>query len=146
MSAERPARVGVCGVREADLSVDEVLASVLDRIAGGVVVFLGVVRDVDHDRDVATLDYSAHPTAEPALREVLASVAADHDVVAVAATHRVGALAVGDLATVVAASAVHRAEAFVAARAVIDRLKASVPIWKHQVFLDGGEEWVGSPG
>ncbi len=146
MSAARPARVGVSGVREASLSVDEVLASVLDRAAGGVVVFLGVVRDVDHEREVRSLEYSAHPTAEQTLREVLESVAADFEVIAVAATHRVGPLEIGEVATVVAASAAHRAEAFAAARAVIDRLKARVPIWKHQIFLDGGQEWVGSPG
>lgn len=149
VSPERGGRsdgvVRLSGVRADPLSVDEVLAAVRDPRAGGVVVFLGIVRDHDDGRDVTALAYSAHPTAAAHLDEVLAGVARDHDVLAVAATHRVGDLVVGDLATVVAASAAHRGEAFDAARAVIDRLKATVPIWKHQVFGDGSEEWVGSP-
>jgi molybdopterin synthase catalytic subunit len=138
--------VRLVGIREEALSVDEVLAAVGHPSAGGLVVFVGVVRDEDAGHGVTALSYSAHPTAHAALTEVLEQVAAEHDVVALAATHRVGDLVVGDLATVVAASAVHRAEAFEAAKACIDRLKATVPIWKHQVFDDGSEEWVGSPG
>ena len=65
--------------------------------------------------------------------------------VAVAAVHRVGDLAVGDLAVVVGVSCPHRAEAFEAGRALIDELKTTVPIWKHQIFVDGTDEWVGSP-
>jgi molybdopterin synthase catalytic subunit len=76
---------------------------------------------------------------------VAEAVAAKHPTVAVAATHRVGKLAVGDIAVVVAASCPHRGEAFTAAQALIDELKATVPIWKHQVFSDGDEEWVGTP-
>ena len=62
-----------------------------------------------------------------------------------AAVHRTGELAVGDLAVVVAVSCAHRGDAFDAARSLIDTLKAEVPIWKHQRFADGEEEWVGSP-
>jgi molybdopterin synthase catalytic subunit len=65
--------------------------------------------------------------------------------VLLAAVHRVGDLVVGDLAVVVAAGAAHRAEAFAAARQLIDDLKAEVPIWKHQRFADGTQEWVGAP-
>ncbi|MGN6523971.1 MAG: molybdenum cofactor biosynthesis protein MoaE [Actinomycetes bacterium] len=140
----RSGRVSLCAVRDTDLSLDEVLAAVSDRTAGGVVLFLGVVRDRDSGKDVDQLEYEAHPRAEETLREVLEGVASDFDVVAVAATHRVGLLQIGDLATVVGASAVHRAQAFEAARAVIDRLKARVPIWKHQAFADGTQEWVGA--
>ena len=64
---------------------------------------------------------------------------------AVAAVHRVGVLDIGDVAVVVAAAAVHRAEAFDASRALIDELKDTVPIWKHQRFVDGTDEWVGTP-
>lgn len=63
---------------------------------------------------------------------------------ALAAVHRVGDLAVGDLAVVVGVSCPHRAEAFHACHAMIDELKASVPVWKHQRFTDGSDEWVGS--
>jgi molybdopterin synthase catalytic subunit len=76
---------------------------------------------------------------------VAEQVATDLPVCAVAAVHRTGELAVGDVAVVVAAAAAHRDEAFAAARRLIDDLKETVPIWKRQVFADGGEEWVGSP-
>lgn len=132
-------------IRGEPLSADEVIAAVSDPSAGGVVVFLGVVRDEDGGRGVSSLSYSAHPLAGDLLREVLDGVAGQHEVTALAATHRVGHLRVGDLATVVGASAAHRDQAFAAARDVIDRLKSAVPIWKHQVFDDGSQEWVGSP-
>jgi molybdopterin synthase catalytic subunit len=91
------------------------------------------------------LDYTAHPTAAATLRSVCEQVAERHPVHAIAAVHRVGELVIGDLAVVVAASAAHRGQAFDAARDLIDTLKAEVPIWKHQRFADGTEEWVGSP-
>jgi len=131
-------------VRESPLSVDQVIAAVQDPAAGGIAVFLGAVRDHDHGRGVTALDYSAHPTAPELLRKVAEEVAAAHpEAVALAAGHRVGALAVGDLAVVVAASAAHRAEAFAACRAFIDTLKEQVPIWKHETFADGDSSWVG---
>jgi molybdopterin synthase catalytic subunit len=137
--------VALCDIRSAPLSVDEVLAAVEDPAAGGVVSFTGLVRRVDEGRDVVALDYTAHPSALTALRSVLDQVAADLPVVKVAALHRVGHLEVGDVAVVVAASAPHRDEAFVAARRLIDDLKAQVPIWKDQQFLDGTRTWVGTP-
>ena len=103
------------------------------------------MRDHDDGKGVARLGYSAHPSVADTLKAVAESVAARHDVLALAAVHRVGDLAVGDLAVVVAASCVHRGEAFGAARALIDDLKAQVPIWKHQAFADGSDEWVGLP-
>ena len=131
-------------LREDELSVDEVLKAVADPAAGGIVLFTGVVRDHDHGRDVRQLSYSAHPTAAEQLRRVCAEVAGAHDVTAIAAVHRVGDLAIGDLAVVVAVSCPHRAEAFIACRALIDQLKETVPVWKHQLFGDGESEWVNS--
>ena len=131
-------------LREDALSVDEVLGAVADPEAGGIALFTGVVRDNDHGRDVQRLSYSAHPSAADQLRQVCADVAAKFDVTAVAAVHRVGDLAVGDIAVVVAVSCPHRAAAFTACRALIDQLKESVPVWKHQVFGDGESEWVNS--
>jgi molybdopterin synthase catalytic subunit len=132
------------GVRSEPLSVDEVVAAVSDRHAGGIALFLGAVRDHDHGRVVTALDYSAHPTAADLLRKVAEDVAEQHpEVVALSAVHRVGALEVGDLAVVVGASAAHRAEAFAACRAFIDTLKEQVPIWKREEFADGDHEWVG---
>jgi molybdopterin synthase catalytic subunit len=135
--------IRLLAVRETALSVDEVLAAVADPAAGGSVVFVGTVRDEDGGKAVEALGYTAHPTVDVALREVAEHVAATHPVTALAAVHRVGDLAVGDLAVVVAASCPHRAEAFAACQALIDELKATVPIWKNQVFADGSQEWVG---
>lgn len=130
-------------LREAPLSVDEVQAAVMADGAGGIAVFAGAVRDHDHGRAVTGLTYTAHPSAETELRRVAETIAGKYPVRGVAAVHRVGDLKIGDLAVVVAASCAHRAEAFDACRALIDELKATVPIWKHQRFDDGSSEWVG---
>jgi molybdopterin synthase catalytic subunit len=137
--------VRLIAVRESELSVDEVRAAVCDPAAGGIVLFAGAVRDEDHDMRVTGLSYSAHPTAVAELRRVAEKVAEKFKVTAVAAVHRVGDLDIGDLAVVVAVSCPHRAEAFGACHELIDELKATVPIWKHQRFADGTSEWVGSP-
>ena len=137
--------VRLIAVRETELSVDEVRAAVADPAAGGVALFAGAVRDCDHDRGVTGLSYSAHPSAADELRRVASEIAEKFPVLGVAAVHRVGDLAIGDLAVVVAVSCPHRAEAFDACRELIDVLKASVPIWKHQRFSDGTAEWVGTP-
>ena len=137
--------VRLAEIRETPLSVDEVVQAVADRAAGGLTVFVGTVRDADGGKAVERLGYSAHPTAETLLRELCESVATRFPTVALAAVHRVGDLAIGDLAVVVAAACAHRGDAFDAARTLIDELKATIPIWKHQVFSDGTEEWVGVP-
>ena len=134
--------VRLADVRDSPLSLDEVFDAVRDPAAGAVVLFTGVVRDHDGDRDVTALEYSAHPSATDRLREVAERIATTEDVEAVAAVHRVGDLAVGDLAVVVAAAAGHRQAAFVAARRLIDETKAEVPLWKHQLFTAGDAEWV----
>jgi molybdopterin synthase catalytic subunit len=153
------------------LSVDRLLAAVNDTAVGGIVLFVGTVRDHDkparndsghddpgHDdpggvppgdagasRPVTSLDYTAHPLAEQRLAEVAARAAEIPGVRAVAVEHRTGHLEVGDLAVVIAVGAEHRAEAFSACRRLIDELKAGVPIWKEQTFTDGVSEWVGLP-
>jgi molybdopterin synthase catalytic subunit len=139
------AAVRLVDIRETALDVDEVLRSLDDDAAGGLTLFVGRVRDHDGGEGVTGLDYSAHPTALDRLREVCERVAGEYDVHGVAAVHRVGSLAIGDAAVVVATTASHREEAFAASRVLIDTLKAEVPIWKHQVFADGREEWVGTP-
>lgn len=131
-------------IRGTALSVDEVLGAVSDPAAGGVSLFVGTVRDHDHGEDVVRLSYSAHPSAEAELRRVAEKVAASYSVTAIAAVHRVGDLDVGDLAVVVAVSCPHRGEAFEACRALIEELKASVPIWKHQQYVGGHSDWVNS--
>ena len=142
---ETAGEVRLADVTEAPLSVDACLAAVSDPRAGGTTVFVGAVRELDADRPVEQLDYSAHPSAGERLRQLAEAVAAELDVTAVAAVHRVGRLSVGDLAVVVAASAPHRAEAFAACRRLIEDIKAELPIWKRQEFTGGEVEWVGSP-
>ena len=137
--------VRLIAVRESELSVDEVRAAVADPAAGGIALFAGAVRDTDHERGVTGLSSSAHPSAAGELRRVAEVIAEKYPVIGIAAVHRVGDLAIGDLAVVLAVSCPHRAEAFDACRDLIDILKASVPIWKHQRFDDGTTEWVGSP-
>lgn len=132
-------------IQDFALSVDEVLGAVAGSGIGGLALFVGLVRDHDNDRGVIGLTYSAHPQADVQLHQVIAGVAADFPQAKLAAVHRVGELAVGDIAVIVAAGCPHRDEAFLAARRLIDDLKATVPIWKHQVFVDGTDEWVGLP-
>lgn len=141
-SASGPIRL--LDVRAVPLSIDEVYAAMADAAAGGITLFVGTVRDHDNGRSVTTLDYSAHPSAVAELRRVAEKVVADFPVQALAAVHRHGELSIGDVAVIVAVACVHRGDAFVAARRLIDDLKQEVPIWKHQTFSDGGEEWVGA--
>jgi molybdopterin synthase catalytic subunit len=131
-------------LRDTPLSVDEVYAAVTDAAAGGIAVFAGAVRDHDHGKSVTALSYSAHPSAAGELRKACERVAGRFDLHAVAAVHRTGDLAIGDIAVVVAVSSGHRATAFDACRALVDDLKATVPIWKHQRFTSGDSEWVNS--
>ncbi|MBQ1048615.1 molybdenum cofactor biosynthesis protein MoaE [Micromonospora sp. C51] len=126
-----------------DLAAHE--AAVADRRAGAVVSFVGVVRDHDHGRSVTSLEYEGHPNAEKVLQEVADEIAADPDVYAVAISHRIGPLAIGDVALAAAVSTAHRAAAFAACARLVDEAKARLPIWKRQVFTDGTEEWVNCP-
>jgi len=137
--------VRLVDLRETPLDVAEVVAALDDDASGGLTLFVGRVRDHDGGRDVDGLDYSAHPSALDRMREVCERVAKEYDVHGVAAVHRVGTLAIGDVAVVVATTSAHRGEAFAASKALIDTLKAEVPIWKHQRFGDGSDEWVGTP-
>jgi molybdopterin synthase catalytic subunit len=137
--------VRLVDLRETPLDVAEVVAALDDDASGGLTLFVGRVRDHDGGRDVDGLDYSAHPSALDRMREVCERVAKEYDVHGVAAVHRVGTLAIGDVAVVVATTSAHRGEAFAASKALIDTLKAETPIWKHQRFGDGSDEWVGTP-
>ena len=130
--------------RAEPLSVDEVHAAVASPAAGAIALFIGTVRDHDHGRAVAELSYSAHPSGAEQLLLVAEKVAARFPVRALAAVHRTGDLDIGDVAVVVAAAADHRDEAFKACRALIEDLKANVPVWKKQHFAEGESEWVNS--
>ncbi|GAB7193608.1 hypothetical protein NUM3379_43180 [Kineococcus sp. NUM-3379] len=132
-------------VTEAPFDVAEHAALVSDAAAGAVVTFAGVVRDHDHGRAVHRLEYVAHPSAQDVLAEVAADVAGRCAVDAVAVSHRLGHLAVGECALAVAVSAAHRREAFEAAALLVDEVKDRLPVWKHQHFADGTSEWVACP-
>lgn len=110
--------------------------------AGAVVSFSGTVRDHDHGRSVATLTYEGHPTAEAVLAEVAKEIDGRFEVIALAVAHRVGPIPIGESALVAAVAAAHRAEAFSACQALVDVTKDRLPVWKHQVFTDGSDEWV----
>jgi molybdopterin synthase catalytic subunit len=126
-----------------DLAAHE--AAVADPRAGAVVSFQGVVRDHDGGRSVLSLDYEGHRSATDVLREVAEEIAKDPEVYAVAVSHRVGSLKIGDVALVAAVSTAHRSAAFAACGRLVDEAKARLPIWKRQVFGDGTEEWVNCP-
>ncbi|GLP73781.1 molybdenum cofactor biosynthesis protein MoaE [Mycobacterium antarcticum] len=126
-----------------DLAEHEAL--VLHRAAGAVVGFVGMVRDHDGGQSVTRLEYSAHPTAQQTLAEVAAEIARDCEGVrAIAVSHRIGTLDIGDAALVAAVAADHRKAAFDTCALLVDTVKARLPVWKHQLFADGSDEWVGS--
>ena len=127
------------------LSVAEHEDAVADQAAGAVVSFAGVVRDHDGGRSVRELEYVGHPTAAQVLTELAEEFAAREGVHAVAVSHRIGLLGIGDIALACAVSSAHRGEAFTACAELVDEVKKRLPIWKRQVFTDGEEEWVACP-
>lgn len=141
-----PARVLRAVVAEEPLSVDEHASLVADRAAGAVVTFAGVVRDHDKARSVRELSYSGHPSASEVIERVAAEVAASRPGLrGIAVSHRIGPLQIGDVALACAVSGEHRAEAFAACSDLVDEVKRQLPIWKHQIFTDGTDEWVNCP-
>ncbi|MDT5013490.1 MAG: molybdopterin synthase catalytic subunit [Mycobacterium sp.] len=132
-------------VTDEPVDLSELEALVAQDGAGAVVGFAGVVRNHDGGRSVVRLEYSAHPGAQDTLAEVLSEFARTAGGVrAIAASHRVGTLAIGDAALVAAVAADHRGEAFETCARLVDAIKERLPVWKHQVFADGSDEWVGS--
>ena len=128
---------------DAPLSLDRCLAAVTAPGMGGIVTFTGMVRGTSHGAAIARLEYEAYaPMAVKMIAALCDEIERELPGVAIAVEHRIGTLAVGELAVAIAAAAPHRAEAFTACRAMIDRLKDRVPIWKKEVGSDG-ETWVG---
>jgi molybdopterin synthase catalytic subunit len=133
-------------VTEDPLDVEEHSRLVARSSAGAVVSFSGVVRDHDGGRGVQALEYSSHPSAGNVIIRVAQQIATGHpDVLALAVSHRVGSLMIGDSALACAVAAAHRAVAFAACAALVDEVKLQLPIWKRQEFTDGTEQWVNSP-
>ncbi|WP_033261722.1 molybdenum cofactor biosynthesis protein MoaE [Amycolatopsis vancoresmycina] len=139
-------RVARAAVTEEPLSVEEHARLVEDDAAGAVVTFSGVVRDHDGGKGVRDLTYEGHPSAGQVIAEVVADLSARWTGVrAVAVSHRLGALTIGDVALACAVAAEHRGQAFSACSELVDEVKARLPVWKHQHFTDGTDEWVNSP-
>jgi molybdopterin synthase catalytic subunit len=128
------------------LSVAEHSVLVSHSAAGAVVTFDGAVRNHDGGRDVIGLEYHGHPSANDVIAEVADDIATRaQGVRAIAVSHRIGELAIGDCALAVAVAAEHRREAFEACAELVDEVKRRLPIWKHQRFADGTTEWVNCP-
>ncbi len=114
-----------------------------DAHAGACVEFEGWVRNHNEGRPVLALDYEAFaPLAEKEGERILAEAKAKFEIREAVCVHRVGSLAIGDLAVWVGVSAAHRGAAFDACRYIIDEAKARVPIWKKEHYADGSTEWV----
>ena len=140
--APRPDAVRLAVVSDAPIVIAALRDAAAGAADGAVVVFEGVVRDHDGGRGVTALSYTAHPSAGEVLAETARDIAARHPATNIAVAHRVGPLAIGDVALGAAVASAHRAEAFAACAELVDEVKARVPIWKEQRFTDGSSEWV----
>ena len=125
------------------LSLDRVVAAVRGPGMGGIVTFVGQVRDHNQGHDVVRLEYEAYEDmANKVMAKLCDKIESEIPGARLAVEHRIGVLGIGEEAVAIAAAAPHRAEAFQACRALIDQLKEEVPIWKKEV-APNGEEWLG---
>jgi MoaE-MoaD fusion protein len=138
-----PVSGGAFRLTEEPIDVSAVVAEAADETAGAVVTFLGTVRSRSRDREVLHLEYDVYEgMAEQVMAQIADSLRAKYDLCAVAITHRVGRVAIGETSVAIAVSAPHREDALAACKEAIDTLKAEVPLWKKEVY-EGGEEWIG---
>jgi molybdopterin synthase catalytic subunit len=137
------AQVRRARVTEEPLDLQQHAHEVEHVAAGAIATFAGVVRDHDGGRGVTALDYSCHPQAQAIIERVVTDIASSATGVrAISVSHRVGPLQIGDIALACAVSADHRREAFEVCATLVDEVKAQLPVWKHQIFTDGSDEWV----
>ena len=129
-------------VTNAPVHIQELSKLVANPHSGAVVTFCGDVRDHDGGKEVASLLYEIHPSAPEQIKLITESVMGRFDIEKVAVAHRYGDIAIGETAFAVAVSAAHRQAAFDACAAIVDEVKAKLPIWKHQKFTDGTDQWV----
>ena len=129
-------------VTDAPVHIQELSKLVANPHSGAVVTFCGDVRDHDGGKEVASLLYEIHPSAPEQIKLITESVIGRFEIEKVAVAHRYGDIAIGETAFAVAVSAAHRQAAFEACAAIVDEVKAKLPIWKHQKFTDGSDEWV----
>ena len=131
-----------CQITSSPIDLSALSAFVSTPATGAVVEFTGRVRDHDHGRVVVALEYEAHPTAAQVLDKIVRAVSGQFSDARIAAIHRTGRLGIGEVAMAVAVGTSHRTDAFDACRALVEEIKASLPIWKLQTFDDGTTEWV----
>ncbi|MDO4888282.1 MAG: molybdenum cofactor biosynthesis protein MoaE [Actinomycetaceae bacterium] len=131
------------GIVSRPLDPAAIYAAAQDERCGAVAMFQGVVRGRSDDSPVVALDYTVHPSAPDILREIAEALTLRQGVHHVEAWHRYGRLEVGEIIMVVAVAAEHRGEAFAATQALVDEVKARLPVWKRQEFADGTHEWSG---
>lgn len=141
---ELQAKIRLARIVTSPLDPEALRSAIADPAGGAVALFIGVVRNHDEGRLVTTLTYSAHPSAIERLFEVLRKYAANTEVLALGVEHRIGDLQVGDIAVVCGVTSAHREVAFEVCSALIEEVKAEVPIWKNQTFVDGSNEWIGA--
>ena len=137
-----PAIVHLSKITEAPINAEAVKALVSDSTTGAVVLFSGDVRDHDHGRAVISLTYECHPSSQEVLAALVNDFAARSQITSIAAVHRIGDIPIGEAALVVAVGSSHRGDAFTATGALVDVIKEKLPVWKHQFFSDGSDEWV----
>ena len=139
-------RARLAGITDAPLDLGAHVAAVADPRAGAVATFLGQVRDHDPSvsGEVTALDYSAHPDAAAVLARLADDAAGRDGVLGVAISHRTGHLGVGEAAVVAAVATAHRQLAFEVCAALVEAVKAELPVWKREVLADGTHVWVGA--
>lgn len=130
---------------ETAIETDAVIAKAASAKAGAISTFHGVVRDNSLGRKVLYLFYEAYPPmAIREMRKIEDEIRAKWDVIAVAITHRIGRVEIGEASVVIAVSSPHRRDSIEACHFAIDRLKQTVPIWKKE-YWEGGEIWIENP-
>ena len=129
-------------VTDAPVHIQELSKLVANPHSGAIVTFCGDVRNHDGGKEVASLLYEIHPSASEQIKLITQSIMGRFEIEKVAVAHRYGNIAIGETAFAVAVSAAHRQAAFDACSAIVNEVKAKLPIWKHQKFTDGSDEWV----
>jgi molybdopterin synthase catalytic subunit len=141
---DSPSKIRLARISTSPLDPEALRGAIAHPAGGAIAIFVGVVRNHDEGREVSALSYSAHPSAQARLLEILSEYAARPEVLAIALEHRIGDLQVGDLAVVAGVTTAHRDAAFSICAALIEEVKSDVPIWKNQTFPDGSSLWIGA--
>lgn len=131
------------GITDEPLDTGALIDSARRDTCGAVASFVGVVRNHDGGESVDAIEYSSHPSSQQILRDIAVEFKDRPGVHRIVAWHRVGRLEIGEDAMVVAVAAEHRAQAFRAVEAIVEDVKAKLPIWKKQELTDGSHNWSG---